>query len=1063
MFKKALSLLLSLMLIVTSLSVTVLSVSAASEGSTFVVAGTESLMGANWEGNPDKVPNNVMTAKDNGTYELVIHNVQASTDTLEVKVVENTTDGQQNWYGVDGGEFNVAFNVTSQCDVTVTFNPSTNAVTVAGDGVELITDVEINKVIAAGNGKGNGNWLNGIDWDPNSDDNLMKEVSEDVYEITYTDLEEYENYQVKFAANGAWADSWGIQPGENDSKVYPGSGVTFDGKYNGSDIIVEVPYALADVTLRLDLTEFNYASRSGAKITITVTDKSQEETTAEPDTTAEVTEETTEEPETTAEPDTTESTTTVTGEDKLTVTATSNYFPETKTEYNADTKEVKVKYTFKSSKNLLDTQWYIYFDPDVLKLSSKNTPTTVSPAIPMGGYLNLSLDGVIKYNASNISLYDFSSEEKVFAEVIFDVADITGKGPVETEVNLSVDVLRVSKIDPKTFYSDKNEEVILVNQCVVNDSDEAKAVEVSRNTTLSSSDDPETTVPETTVPETTVPGTTVPETTVPETTVPETTVPETTVPSGDSVYVVAGSESLLGVNWNGNPAEAPANVMTKKDDGTYELVISNVPVSTSPLEVKVVENTADGTQNWYGIDGGDFNVAFNVISPCDVTVMYDPSTNAVTVKGDGVKLIDSIQVDKMIAVGNGDGNWLNDAAWDPNSDANLMTEVADDVYEITYTDIEEFDNYQVKFAANGNWTDSWGYGENSATTEYPGSGVTFDANYNGGNIIVVVPYKLADVTLRLDLTEFDYASKERSGAKITITVTDKSQEETTTSEDDNLLITATSNYFPQAQYTYSKGSETDQVKVVYYFQSEKQLLNAQWCLTYDPSKLELVSVDMPNSSEGSLIKSDVIGDVDGSCSNLNLYDFSTSKEFVVATFKATGSGQTVVDLIVNDLTVSELDPATGSADETKDEALVLNKVIMETTTATARNTEIMLAGEPATTVPETTVPETTVPETTVPETTVPETTVPETTVEPETTIPEITVEPETTVPAPSQDATSATDTTVNGGSTSDVAPAPGTSGGTGAVQTGSASMAVIILLVLVSATGALFFARKRVR
>ena len=122
----------------------------------------------------------------------------------------------------------------------------------------------------------------------------------------------------------------------------------------------------------------------------------------------------------------------------------------------------------------------------------------------------------------------------------------------------------------------------------------------------------------------------------------------------------------------------------------------------------------------------------------------------------------------MHAVGNGDpddASWLNGAAWDET--ANEMEQVADKVYEITYHNVTAFDNYQVKFAANGTWADSWGGAEEKFTPE---SGVAFDAVYNGENLIVNVPYELADVTLRIDLSNFNYASK--TGAVITVTVTD---------------------------------------------------------------------------------------------------------------------------------------------------------------------------------------------------------------------------------------------------------------------------------------------------
>ena len=64
--------------------------------------------------------------------------------------------------------------------------------------------------------------------------------------------------------------------------------------------------------------------------------------------------------------------------------------------------------------------------------------------------------------------------------------------------------------------------------------------------------------------------------------------------------------------------------------------------------------------------------------------------------------------------------------------------------------------------------------------------------------------------------------------------------------------------------------------------------------------------------------------------------------------------------------------------------------------------------------------------------------------------------------APSTDATGATGTTVKP-ATSDTTNTTGTTTNGGAVQTGNASMAVIILLVLVSACGVLYFTRKRVK
>ena len=228
----------------------------------YVVAGSADICGVSWKGSPADAPDNVMTKSADGKYTKVFKDV-APAEKLQIKVVENTADGGQNWIGDATGN-NVTFNVTDTCDVTVTFDPTTSEITVAGSAVEMVTDLEITSINAVGNG--DEAWLNDVAWDPTQ--NAMTEVSDKVYEITFKNVTEYDNYQVKFAANGSWADSWGCE----EENFTPESGVAFDAAYNGQNITVNVPYELADVTLRLDLTNFNYASKTGAVATITVTD-----------------------------------------------------------------------------------------------------------------------------------------------------------------------------------------------------------------------------------------------------------------------------------------------------------------------------------------------------------------------------------------------------------------------------------------------------------------------------------------------------------------------------------------------------------------------------------------------------------------------------------------------------------------------------------------------------------------------------------------------------------------------------------------------------------------------
>ena len=926
MFKKALSLVVSLMLMVTSLSFAAISVSAAD--TTYVVAGAEELCGVLWKGSPEDAPANVMTDNGDGTYTKVFTNVQPASG-LTLKVVENGADGSQNWIGDATGN-NITFNVTAASDVTVKFDSSTKEITVTGDGVQFVTNLDIKSINAVGNGDSeDAAWLNGAAWDPAA--NPMTEVSEKVYEITFKNVTKFDNYQVKFAANGGWTDSWG-GAAENFT---PESGVEFDAAYNGENLTVNVPYEFADVTLKLDLTNFDYATKAGAKATVTVTEVSTPAETTEVATTEATTAPATQ---ATAAPE----------KAPLTVNATSNVFSTAKAEYNSETKQVTVCYYLGTNCDLVNLEWYFTYDSNIFEVNNKNNLDStgkklgIMPQITSGYVINTSIPGKVNANASDLGLYTIDAKVP-FIKIVLDVKG--NPENAETNVNLDVRVLTKGEIDFNTMRVDPDTMVSFVQDSKIADasyivSAETKLTESTFVPSTESTEAPEITVPETTVPETTVPETTVEETTVPETTVAETTeevpagaltvnatsnlfpassnvvagdeeyvtvtyyfeseknvlnadfnltydptmlaldsvmtpytngvvvnsatagkvygnmsslelynfnqktpfvsvvfkklglgetdvnltvdnltlslanaegvtdeaqeeglvrdgvlaqtsttysvkteiqagkvtpvVPTTAEPTtapapAGSTYVVAGSEELCGVLWKGSPEEAPENVMTANGDGTYTKVFTDVQIADS-LQIKVVENTADGGQNWIG-DEGDNNITFNVVAACDVTVTYDSNTRKITVSGDGVQIVSDIEIKSMHAVGNGDPDdesWLNGVAWDPT--ANEMEQVADKVYEITYHNVPKFDNYQVKFAANGKWADSWGGAEENFTPE---SGVAFDAVYNGENLIVNVPYELADVTLRIDLSNFNYATK--LGAVATVTVTDASQ------------------------------------------------------------------------------------------------------------------------------------------------------------------------------------------------------------------------------------------------------------------------------------------------
>ena len=497
----------------------------------YSVAGSIDVLG-NWDATNVSTE---MTKGDDGVYSFTT--AMDAQDAVLFKVVED-----HSWdvaHGDENGN-NVVFNVKEACDVTISFNPATNEINVTGTGVEYPVVFNVEAMRAVGNGQGN--WLNGAAWDPADDSNMMTEAADNVYEITFENVDASFAYQVKCAANGSWAANWGVP---KDSGFVPENGVAFDAGWDGDNANFEVEEDGATVKLQLDLREFDYATKQGAKMTVTVTypepGPTEEPTTEEPTTEAPTEEPTTEEPTTEA-------------------------------------------------------------------------PTEVPTEVP------------------------------------------TEPAPAEP------------------------------------------------------------------------------------------------------VYSVAGSIDALG-NWD---ATSVATEMTKGDDGVY--TFTTFIEAKDGVMFKIVKN-----HSWdesYGDENGS-NVIFNVKEACDVTISFNPATNEINVTGTGVEYPIAFNVEAMRAVGNGQGNWLNGAAWDPADDSNMMTEAADNVYEITFENVDASFAYQVKCAANGSWAANWGVPKDSGFT--PENGVAFDAAFDGDNANFEVEDYGATVKIQLDLTDFDYGTKQ--GAKMTITVT----------------------------------------------------------------------------------------------------------------------------------------------------------------------------------------------------------------------------------------------------------------------------------------------------
>ena len=145
--------------------------------------------------------------------------------------------------------------------------------------------------------------------------------------------------------------------------------------------------------------------------------------------------------------------------------------------------------------------------------------------------------------------------------------------------------------------------------------------------------------------------------------------------------------------------------------------------------------------------------------------------------------------------------------------------------------------------------------------------------------------------------------------------------------DGELLLTVKSNLFPDkcANYSLLRRDENDNyVTVTFTLDSDRDLLNTDWLLTYDGSLLKYCSATMP-CAENEVINAapaSVEYSVKGNYTDLILSPLSDA-EFVTVRFKIMGSGNAAVELNVSDLKVSLADEY-GETIEAEERAVVRN-------------------------------------------------------------------------------------------------------------------------------------------
>ena len=221
----------------------------------------------------------------------------------------------------------------------------------------------------------------------------------------------------------------------------------------------------------------------------------------------------------------------------------------------------------------------------------------------------------------------------------------------------------------------------------------------------------------------------------------EATEPTTEEPTtAPSKWTVAGDEALTGYMW-----DAAQNEMTQGEytynEASFDYMIQFDDVAAGSYGCKVTNGTWDECYP-------EANVSITTNDTGYVKVYFNSTTKDIAVDAEYAF---TWELEYITVVGNGDGNWLNGESWAVDAEDNRMTEVAPGVWEISFEDIDAFDNYQVKFACNGSWQPyNWTIDGVLDGQDNPSNEVAEDGS---------------TVTLRIDVNGFDF--KTGTGSVVT--------------------------------------------------------------------------------------------------------------------------------------------------------------------------------------------------------------------------------------------------------------------------------------------------------
>ena len=206
--------------------------------------------------------------------------------------------------------------------------------------------------------------------------------------------------------------------------------------------------------------------------------------------------------------------------------------------------------------------------------------------------------------------------------------------------------------------------------------------------------------------------------------------------------------------------------MTKGEDGVYSVTFKDV----EPTENIIIDVDNDFYFNEQIVGFCGYNYcAIDVVKKCDVTVYFDdfiPDSNInIWATGDGVVVRTKPVIGDLYVSGAFSGYWC--------TDINRMVEVYDNVYSVTIQNVSgENKQYFSFYNETEKFKEMWYhffYGDLAEMGFYYSADM-FPLTLNPTSIVFMAPYKNSNVTITLDLTYFDYATKQ--GAMFKIDATD---------------------------------------------------------------------------------------------------------------------------------------------------------------------------------------------------------------------------------------------------------------------------------------------------